>query len=40
MRPVPTTFTVARSPDPRSKLPFLLRIPVDGGPLVLKARDS
>jgi hypothetical protein len=32
------TFVVARNPDPRSSLPYLLRLPVDGG-LVLKARE-
>ena len=31
-------FTVGRNPQGDSKLPFLLRLPVDGG-LVLKARD-
>ena len=32
------TFAVARNPDPASKLPFLLRLPLPGGPLVLKAK--
>ncbi len=32
-------FLVARNPDPDSKLPYLIRLPIDGG-LVLKARDS
>lgn len=32
-------FLVARNPDPDSKLPYLLRLPIDGG-LVLKARDT
>ena len=31
-------FLVARNPDPDSRLPFLLRLPIDGG-LILKARD-
>ena len=31
-------FLVARNPDPDSRLPFLLQLPIDGG-LVLKARD-
>lgn len=31
-------FLVARNPDEASSLPFLLRIPIDGG-LVLKARE-
>lgn len=33
-------FRVARNPDPRSRLPYLVSIPVDGGPLVLKAKDT
>jgi hypothetical protein len=32
-------FVIARNPDPESSLPYLLRLPVDGG-LVLKARDT
>ena len=32
-------FQVARNPDPASKLPFLLWIPIEGG-LVLKARET
>lgn len=31
-------FLVARNPDPDSRLPYLLRLPIDGG-LVLKAKD-
>lgn len=31
-------FLVAHNPDPESRLPFLLRLPIDGG-LVLKARE-
>lgn len=31
---------IARNPDPTSRLPYLLSIPVHGGPLVLKARDT
>ncbi len=30
---------IARNPDPDSKLPYLLRLPIDGG-LILKARDT
>ncbi len=30
---------VARNPQPDSKLPYLLRLPIDGG-LILKARDT
>lgn len=30
-------FLVARNPDPASRLPYLLRLPIDGG-LVLRAR--
>ncbi|MBA3430718.1 MAG: hypothetical protein H0U16_04450 [Actinobacteria bacterium] len=32
-------FVVARNPEEDSKLPFLLRLPLEGG-LVLKARDT
>jgi hypothetical protein len=32
------TFVVARNPDPDSTLPYLLRVPVDGG-IELKARE-
>ena len=32
-------FVIVRNPQPDSKLPFLLRLPVEGG-LVLKARDT
>lgn len=32
-------FLVARNPDPDSRLPYLLRLPIDGG-LVLKARET
>ena len=31
-------FLVARNPDPDSSLPYLLRLPIEGG-LLLKARD-
>jgi ERCC4 domain-containing protein len=33
------SFLVARNPDPDSRLPYLVRLPIDGG-LVLKARDT
>lgn len=33
-------FVVARNPDDASTLPYLLRIPVAGPPLLLKARDA
>jgi hypothetical protein len=33
-------FEVAANPDPDSTLPFLIRLPLPGGELVLKARDS
>jgi hypothetical protein len=33
-----TSFLVARNPDPDSRLPYLVRLPIDGG-LVLKVRD-
>ncbi len=32
-------FTIARNPDPDSRLPYLVRLPIDGG-LVLKVRDT
>jgi hypothetical protein len=34
------TFTIARNPDPDSKLPYLLRLPLPSGPLLLKAGDT
>lgn len=34
-----TRFVVARNPDEGSALPYLLSVPVDGGPLVLKSRE-
>ena len=33
-------FEVAANPDPDSTLPFLIRLPLPDGPLVLKARDT
>ncbi|HYY80737.1 MAG TPA: ERCC4 domain-containing protein [Actinomycetes bacterium] len=33
------TFLVARNPDPTSRLPYQIRLPLAGGPLVLKARE-
>jgi hypothetical protein len=33
-------FEVAANPDPDSTLPFLIRLPLPGGELVLKARDT
>jgi hypothetical protein len=30
------TFTVARNPDPNSRLPYLIRVPLANGPLILK----
>ena len=33
-----TMFVVARNPEPASTLPYLLRLPIEGG-LVLKARE-
>ncbi len=38
LRLVAERFVVAHNPDPDSRLPYLLRVPVDGG-LVLKAKD-
>jgi hypothetical protein len=36
---VQVRFLVARNPDAASRLPYLLRLPIEGG-LVLKARDT
>jgi hypothetical protein len=36
---VPKHFVVAVNPDPASSLPYLLRLPVGDGELLLKARD-
>lgn len=36
----PVLFEVATNPDPDSTLPFLIRLPLTTGELVLKARDS
>jgi hypothetical protein len=36
----PSLFEVAANPDPDSSLPFLIRLPLPDGGLVLKARDS
>ncbi len=33
-------FVIARNPDPDSALPYLLRIPLPGRPVVLKARET
>ncbi len=33
------TFLVARNPDPDSRLPYLVRLPIDGG-LILKVRET
>jgi hypothetical protein len=33
------SFVVARNPDPDSRLPFLVHLPIDGG-LILKVRDT
>lgn len=35
---MPDPFVVAKNPDPGSSLPFLVRLPIEGG-IVLKARD-
>jgi hypothetical protein len=34
------SFVVARNPEPASTLPYLLRLPLPEGPLLLKARES
>jgi len=38
--PDPIVFEVATNPEPNSTLPFLIRLPLATGELVLKARDS
>ena len=38
--PEPGLFEVATNPEPDSTLPFLIRLPLPTGALVLKARDS
>ena len=40
MGAVPDDFVVARNPDGDSDLPYLLRLPLDDGAVVLKARDT
>lgn len=37
---MPARFLVARNPDEASTLPYLLRVPVAGRPLLLKAKDA
>src|SRR3954449_2840133 len=39
MPDVPECFLVARNPDPDSTLPYLVRLPLEGG-ILLKARDT
>ena len=39
MSGVPDPFVIARNPQEDSRLPYLLRLPIEGG-LVLKARDT
>lgn len=36
---MPARFVIARNHDLDSNLPYLLHVPVDGGPLLLKARE-
>ncbi len=35
-----STFTIAHNPDPDSTLPYLLRLPLPAGPLILKAAQT
>ena len=35
----PPTFVVARNPDDESTLPYVIRFPIGGQTVVLKARD-
>lgn len=37
---VPEDFVIARNPDPDSALPYLIRLPLPGRPVVLKTRDT
>ncbi|MDP9418135.1 MAG: Lsr2 family protein [Actinomycetota bacterium] len=37
---MPEDFVIARNPEPDSTLPYLIRIPLPGRPVVLKARDT
>jgi len=37
---VPRELLIARNPEPGSSLPYLLRVPVPGGDLLLKARET
>jgi hypothetical protein len=39
MSGAPRLFEVARNPDVRSRLPYLVRLPLPGGDVVLKARE-
>lgn len=39
-RELAATFTLARNPEEASKLPYLLRLPLPGGDVVLKAADT
>ncbi|HEX9766086.1 MAG TPA: ERCC4 domain-containing protein [Nitriliruptorales bacterium] len=38
--PTGRAFVIAKNPDHRSNLPYLLSLPVEGGPLLLKARET
>ena len=37
---MPATFRIARNPDAASRLPFLVRLPLPGPALVLRARET
>lgn len=37
---MPGEFVIARNPDADSSLPYLLRLPLPSGPVVVKARDT
>lgn len=37
---MPEDFLVARNPEPGSTLPYLIRVPLPGRPVVLKAKDT
>ena len=37
---MPDDFLVAHNPEPGSTLPYLIRLPVPGRPIVLKVKDT
>lgn len=37
---MPEDFVIARNPEPDTSLPYLLRIPTPGAPILLKSRET